>query len=43
MENIFWLNMETDLSYFFTATVENFQVVETLSDKAVIIHQTHKV
>lgn len=28
---------------FFTATVESFQVVETLSDKAVIIHQTHKV
>lgn len=26
-----------------TATVENFSVVETLSDKAVIIYQTHKV
>lgn len=28
---------------FFAATVESFQVVETLSDKAVLIHQTHKV
>lgn len=28
---------------FFAATVESFQVVETLSDKAVLIHQTLKV
>lgn len=25
------------------ATVENFNIVETLSDNAVIIYQTHKV
>ncbi len=30
-------------SFFFAATVESFQVVETLSDKAVLIHQTLKV
>ncbi len=29
--------------FFFAATVESFQVVETLSDKAVLIHQTLKV
>lgn len=26
-----------------TATIENFNVVETLSDNAVIVYQTHKV
>lgn len=25
------------------ATIENFNVVETLSDNAVIVYQTHKV
>ncbi len=36
-------NMKKHSPLFFAATVESFQVVETLSDKAVLIHQTLKV
>lgn len=28
---------------FISATIENFHVVETLADNAIIIYQTHKV
>lgn len=30
-------------SFSFSATIENFNIVETLSDNAAIIYQTHKV
>jgi hypothetical protein len=37
---IFWA---TNTILFFSATIENFHVVETLADNAIIIYQTHKV
>ena len=35
--------MATIIFFFISATIENFHVVETLADNAIIVYQTHKV
>lgn len=47
--NVIFNGFDVILLFFFfffllpLATIENFNVVETLSDNAVIVYQTHKV